>query len=173
MNKENRNNIVKTNIPYTYDVLRNEIAELKNKYTFLETGNIGYSVLGKPIPYIRIGTGEKEVMYSGSFHANEWITTPVLMKFIEEFCIAYETNTNIYEYNAREIFKQTSIYIVPMVNPDGVDLVTGAVKPNTSIYQNYQYIARNFPQIPFPNGWKANFNGESLINFHLYFQKIM
>lgn len=154
--------IVQTDVKYTYEIMINDIKELKNKYPFLETGNIGNTVLGKTIPYIRLGTGEKEVLYSASFHANEWITTVILMKFIEDFCKAYETNTNIYQYNAREIFSQTSIYLIPMVNPDGVDLVTSAVDSNSQIYQNYQYLAKNYPAIPFPNGWKANFNGVDL-----------
>ena len=157
--------IVQTNIAYTYAVMQNDIRRLKERYPFLRTGNIGYSVLGKPIPYVRIGTGQKEVMYNGSFHANEYIVTIVLMKYIEDFCKAYSQNTNIFGYNARNIYNNTTIYIVPMVNPDGVDLVTGAVQPNSRIYQNYQYIARNFPAIPFPSGWKANFNGVDLKNF--------
>ena len=115
-------NIVQTNISYTYEIMINDVSKLKERYTFLETGNIGYSVLGKPIPYIRIGTGEKEVMYSASFHANEWITTVLLMKFIEEFCKAYEQNSNIYQYNARMIFENTSIYIIPMVNPEIISI---------------------------------------------------
>ena len=154
--------IVKTNIAYTYKILREEIEQLQNRYAFLETGNIGYSVLGKPIPYIKLGRGEKEVCYNASFHANEWITSVILMKFIEDFCKAYENNQEIYGYQARQIFSQTSIYLIPMVNPDGVDLVTGAVEENTNIYRNYEYIAKNFPAIPFPSGWKANFNGVDL-----------
>lgn len=155
-------NIVQTNISYTYEILTKDIQELKNKYPFLQIGTIGYTVLGKSIPYIRIGNGAKEVMYSASFHANEWITTVVLMKFVEDFSKAYTQNTTIYDYRAQQIFEETTIYIVPMVNPDGVDLVTGAVQPETSIYQNYQYLAGNFPAIPFPSGWKANFNGVDL-----------
>ncbi len=169
---ENRQNIVDTRVAYTYLVMQNNIQKLKNKYSFLQIGNIGYSVLGRPIPYVKIGKGEKEVMYSGSIHANEWIVTIVLMKFIEDFCEAYESNTNIYGYNATDIFNNTSIYIIPMVNPDGVDLVTGAITPGTKIYENFKYISNNFPNIPFPNGWKANFNGESFTNFHHFFKPL-
>ena len=81
---------------------------------------------GNPIPYIRLGQGPQPVFYSASIHANESITTNVLMKFIEDFCIAYTENKNIFGIDARTIFKNSSIYIVPMSNPDGVNLVNGA-----------------------------------------------
>ncbi len=156
------NLIVPTTINYTSCILQNNIEQLKKKYRFLRTGNIGYSVLGKPIPYIQIGNGPKEVMYSASIHANEWITSVILMKFIEDFSKAYEENSFIYGYSAKEIFDNTKIYIVPMVNPDGVDLVTGVISKNTGIYNQFKDISLNFPSIPFPLGWKANFNGVDL-----------
>ena len=61
--------IVPTNIAYSSCILQSNIEQLKKKYKFLNFGNIGYSVLGKPIPYIRLGNGRKEVMYAASFHA--------------------------------------------------------------------------------------------------------
>ena len=159
---DEENIIIPTNIAYTSCILQNNIEQLKKKYRFLRIGNIGYSVLGKPIPYIKIGNGTNEVMYSASIHANEWITSVVLMKFVENFCKAYEKNEKIYGYSAREIFNKSSIYIVPMVNPDGVDLVTGVIPENTGRYNQFKDISLNFPSIPFPSGWKANFNGVDL-----------
>ena len=159
---EEENIIVPTNIAYSSCILQNNIEQLKKKYRFLKSGNIGYSVLGKTIPYIKIGNGTNEVMYSASIHANEWITSVVFMKFVEHFCKAYEKSENIYGYSAREIFNKTSIYIVPMVNPDGVDLVTGVIPENTGRYNQFKDISLNFPNIPFPSGWKANFNGVDL-----------
>ena len=152
-------NIVRTNMSYFFELLQMNINSLKTVYPFLEMGSIGKSVMGKDLTYIRIGSGEKEVFYSGAIHSNEWITAPMLMKFIENFCRAYVSNSKIYGYNCREIFESSSIYIVPMVNPDAVDLVVGALDENSFYYTNAKKMANNYPEIPFPSGWKANISG--------------
>jgi len=154
--------IVPTDISYSYDIMTLNINALKTIYPFLQTGNIGRSVLGKNIPYIRIGNGRKEVFYSASIHANEWITSVLLMKFIENLSRSFVLGTNIYGYSPNQILNNTSIYIVPMCNPDGINLVTGAIKPGSTTYNNVQKIANDFPNIPFVDGWKANIRGVDL-----------
>ncbi|MBR3614476.1 MAG: peptidoglycan-binding protein [Clostridia bacterium] len=154
--------VVETNISYTSQFLNMDIEALKIIYPFLQVSSIGRSVLGKPLQVIRFGNGQKEVFYCAATHANEWITAPLLMKFLENLSKSYVNNLPVFGINARELFSNVSLYLMPMVNPDGVDLVTGAISENSWAYRNAKQISNNFPNIPFPNGWKANIEGIDL-----------
>lgn len=152
--------VVFTDIDYTYDIMEMDIEGLEARYPFIETGVIGRSVLGRNLYYIKLGTGPVEVHYNGAHHALEWITTPLLMKFIENFCRAYATGSSIRGYNVREIWNMSSIYIVPMVNPDGVNLVLEGLKPDNPYYD--QLLQWNRTGLPFSEVWQANIRGTDL-----------
>lgn len=155
-------NSIPIDVSYTYKLLEMNVLALSTIYPFLEFGNIGESVLGKSIKYVRIGRGKKQVLYNASIHANEWITSVLLMKFVENFSKAYVMDRCVFGYRARELFEECSLYIVPMMNPDGVDIVTGYVGPGDEIYEDAKRIADRYPSIPFPSGWKANIKGVDL-----------
>ena len=155
-------NIVPTNMLYSSSILRQNLSSLVGTYPFLNVQTVSTSVLGSPIYVVKLGNGPKKVFYSASIHANEWITSVVLMKFIEDYSKAFVSNGRLYNYSIRSLFNTCSIYIMPMVNPDGVDLVTGYLPTSSSSYILAENIASNFPDIPFPNGWKANINGVDL-----------
>ena len=72
----------------------------------------------------------------------------------EEVIIQY--GGSVKSSNAKELFSNTSLYIMPMVNPDGVDLVTGGISENSWAYRNTKLISSNFSEIPFPSGFKSN-----------------
>ncbi|HHW48404.1 MAG TPA: LysM peptidoglycan-binding domain-containing protein [Clostridiaceae bacterium] len=152
--------VVFTDIDYTYEILERQIQGLRARYPFLETGVIGRSVMGKNLYYIRLGYGANEVSYNASHHANEWIGTTLVMKFIENFCKAYSVRGSIRGYNIVDIFNYSSIYIIPMVNPDGVNLVT--YWPNYPDPAYNQAALLNTTGLPLPRVWKANIQGVDL-----------
>ena len=143
--------IVPTNVSYNYSLMSQNLASLNRTYPFLNIQTVGNSVLGKNIYVVKLGKGTKKVFYSASIHANEWITSVLLMKFIEDYCIAYNNNSRLYGYSVRRLFNSVSIYIMPIVNPDGVDLVTGNLNKASLTYLNALNISRQFPDIPFPS----------------------
>lgn len=147
---------------FSSNVVYENLNSLRATYPFLQIGSAGKSVLRKDIPYVRIGRGQKEVFYSAAIHANEWITSILLLEFMHEYCAAIQNNSTIWGFSARRLFESVSIYIMPIVNPDGVDLVTGTIPPSSSSYKQAQQISKDFPAIPFVNGWKANIRGVDL-----------
>lgn len=158
-------NIVPTDEKYNSYILRQNIVLLNSTFPFLNIQTVGKSVLGENIYVIKLGRGRKKVFYSASIHANEWITSVLLMKFIEDYCNAYINNSELYGYSIRNLFNSVSIYIMPMINPDGVNLVNGIISSNSPTYLSAKKIANNFPDIPFVDGWKSNIKG---VDFKIY-----
>ena len=102
------------------------------------------------------------MIYSASHHANEWITSLVLLKYAEELAQAIRDGGQVGGRDARALSEAVTIYMVPMVDPDGVDLVVGAIQPGNLQYDLAQRLAADYPAIPFPDGWKANLLGVDL-----------
>lgn len=154
--------IVRTDIPMTSALCEQTIQSLVEAYPFLRTELLTTTAFGRPVRTLVVGEGERKVLYSASHHANEWITTPVILKFVEELAEAIQKDGELYGVKAQNISGAATIYTVPMVNPDGVDLVTGTIEPGSLQYETARKLADNYPGIPFPDGWKANLLGVDL-----------
>ena len=154
--------IVPTNVPMTSQLCEEAILALTARYPFCRSEELATTAFGRKIRTLVIGNGPRKVIYSAAHHANEWITTPVILKFVEDFAEALENGGDIGGVNARTLAETATIYTVPMVDPDGVDLVVGAIQPGQLQYEAARMLAENYPNIPFPNGWKANLLGVDL-----------
>ncbi len=154
--------IVRTDIPITSESCEQMIFALVEKYPFCRTEVIATTAYGRPLRTLVIGNGPRKVIYSASHHANEWITSLVLLKFAEDFARAISENGTVFGVEAQIIADAATVYMVPMVDPDGVDLVTGAIPPGSIPYESARSLAEFYPNIPFPNGWKANLLGVDL-----------
>lgn len=154
--------IVQTDVPITSAENERMIGQIVRTYPFCRTEVIANTAFQRPVSTLVIGNGPRKVIFSASHHANEWITSLVLLKFAEELAQAIQSGGQIYDRDAREIAEKVTIYMVPMVDPDGVDLVTGAIREGDIQYDLARRLAENYPAIPFPNGWKANLLGVDL-----------
>ncbi|MDR1927304.1 MAG: peptidoglycan-binding protein [Oscillospiraceae bacterium] len=154
--------VVPVDIPWSFDLFALTLEGLQARFPFLLVESLGLSVLGRPIYQITVGRGKTRVGYNAAHHANEWITTPVLMKFLEQYAAGISQNSSIGGVDYRRLYSAYTLDLVPMVNPDGVDLVTGALARDTEAFAQAGRIAGEYPRIPFPAGWKANIRGVDL-----------
>jgi g-D-glutamyl-meso-diaminopimelate peptidase len=144
---------------YDYASLMSDLRRLENVYPFMRVPSIGNSVLGKSIPETLIGNGNKRVHYNGSFHANEWITTPIIMTFLNDYLLALTNKSSIRGLSMQSFYGQTTLSVVPMVNPDGVNLVLNG--PPEAEPWNERVVELNRGSQDF-SGWKANIRGVDL-----------
>jgi len=154
--------IVKTDVPMTSALLNETVDALLNAYPFFRSEVLTTTAFGRPVRTLVAGEGPRQVIFSAAHHANEWITAPLLLKFMEELADAYQKGGKIWGVDARTILKYTTVHTVPLVDPDGVDLVTGAIPADSEQYRSAALLAENYPNIPFPDGWKANLLGVDL-----------
>lgn len=139
-----KNKIIK-NTNYTSDKLNNDINKLKKIYkNKIKVEDIGESTQGEKIKCLKIGDKGNKIFINASHHANEWLTSLVIMRVLENLLNKKSKFIN------KKYYKKIQLIIVPMVNPDGV---------NYSINKKDNY-------------WKANINGVDLnVNYPAGFLK--
>jgi g-D-glutamyl-meso-diaminopimelate peptidase len=146
-------------VNYDYARLTRDIQVLREHFPFIRVHSIGESVQGKQLYEIRVGTGNKKVHLDASFHANEWITTPVLMSFLNTYLLGVTNGSRVRGISMMPLYQSVDLSIVPMVNPDGVDLVLHG--PPSAFRE--QILRMNKGSNDF-SGWKANIRGVDLNN---------
>jgi carboxypeptidase T len=116
-----------TGLYHTYEemtVLLHNLAE--NHSDIMSLFSIGTTFEGRDLWMVKLSDNvnqeenEPGVLLMGAHHGNEKPSYEVLIYFIEFMIENYENNTN----DVREVINNTQIFILPMVNPDGVEAGT-------------------------------------------------
>ncbi len=154
--------IVQTDVPITSASNSRMIGELLQTYPFLRSETIATTAFQRPVQTLVAGNGPRKVLFTAAHHANEWITALLLLRFAEELAKAITEGGRIGGIDARKLAERVTIYMIPLVDPDGVDLVTGAIAPGSIQYDLARRLSEDYPSIPFPSGWKANLLGVDL-----------
>ncbi len=156
--------------PYTYDVLKADIEELKSEFSCLEVTSIGKSVWGKGLFCLKLGSGPTKLIYSGAHHGMEWITSAMLVKFVREYLACERDKKALNGFNVEALGKRATVFVVPMVNPDGVRLSALGL-PNWLDIWTKQRLLRQNASMDFKK-WQANANGVDLNhNYDAMWQK--
>lgn len=135
------------------------VKEFTYRYDFIDVSTLAYSILGKSIPLITLGHGKRSVLYIGSHHGMEWITSAILIRFINEYCEEYKRDGQIFGISTRFLDATRKIYIIPMLNPDGVEYSIHGVCSDHVLYD--RLVKMNGGCEDFTK-WQANARGVDL-----------
>ncbi|HIW72945.1 MAG TPA: M14 family metallocarboxypeptidase [Firmicutes bacterium] len=133
------------------------ISALRGRYPFLDAAPIGKSVLGREIMGLVLGRGKEKILYAAAFHGQEWLTSLVLLRLVEDLCAALSGNGMICDINFHQALAGRSLLFIPQVNPDGADIAlhgSGSAGPCARLVRE---LGGNEPGL-----WQANAHGVDL-----------
>lgn len=130
------------------------ISALLTDYGFISKETIGESLCSRPVDMLCIGNREKQVLYAGAFHGMEWITSLLLLKFVDEVCFSVMTGRSMCGVSPGAILNMRGLAVIPCVNPDGVEIqINGADAAG-----KYSQLVRNVSGSD-TKRWQANAGG--------------
>jgi hypothetical protein len=151
--------IVSPTSPYTHDQLMRDVHALCHAYPDLvRYEDAGYSVEGRTLPLLRLGTGRASLLCCGAHYAREYITSACLMYTVNVYARAAAANKRLAGHDMAKLLSDCSLYVMPMVNPDGVALAQGGLKA----VEHPEDVEKMTLVRPSYCEWKANVNGVDL-----------
>ncbi len=146
--------------PLTYELMMEYINVFSERYKNIAVAYIGESILGRAIPAVTLGDPctDSGVLYVGAHHGMEWITSVLLLRFINEFCENLETSKQMYGLNMSYLVRTRHITVIPMLNPDGVNIQITGVPDDCPMGDRLLRMngSKNFKK------WQANARGVDL-----------
>ncbi len=144
---------------YDYEQLISDLNQLASEHPYMEVAYLGKSILGRSIPFLRIGNGNRGVLYVGAHHGMEWITAAILVRFATDFCTRLSEKGKIGKILPNAIYQTHSLYILPMLNPDGVEYQIHGINQDNPLYE--RLLTMNKGSEDFSH-WQANARGVDL-----------
>lgn len=148
---------------YDYDNLCRDVNMITENYGEVEKSIIGKSVMGRDIICLKAGGGKKSIVLLGAYHGLEYLTSAFLIKFILDYTANAAVGGKYFGYSAAELFKNVTLYVIPMVNPDGVDIAVNGLDITNPFHRKIISMAGIHS---FNSVWQANANGVDLNHNH-------
>ncbi len=126
----------------TPEEVEEECRRLAAEYPSLRLESIGRSLLGRRLPLLTVGEGEINVLYVGTHHGAERITSLFLLRFAQEMA---------------KLPPPLRLSILPMLNPDGASIAMGLAPSDP--YRQARLRMNGGPDF---RRWQANARGVDL-----------
>lgn len=155
--------VKKTKKHYDYATMEANLRQLAKVYPqWLEVTSIGKTEDNRQIFCATVGNkkAKKQMIVTVSMHAREYLNTMFTMQKIEEYMNNYQKKINQIGMSYEQLFNQVCLYIVPMVNPDGVQIAQYGANGLKS--KRLQKNVKNMLKKTSYTKWKANANGVNL-----------
>ena len=126
-------------VKITYDVLLEDVAALEKAYPdLISTFTVGTTLEGREIPAFTFGRGERVIFYGASIHASEYVTTNFILEMVDRYAAGYyadRAEDGFLSY--RELLDSVTFYVIPEINPDGVNIVQNGARACTVNIKKY------------------------------------
>ena len=141
---------------YDYAQFTMDADRISKQYRKIKLFSIGESVMEKKLFCLKAGEGKRKLFINGAHHGLEYLSAAFIMKFLEEYVRCGECGDEFFGYDSLSLMKRTTLFAVPMVNPDGVDIAIHGIDVTNPYHRE---LISNVGIHSFNKVWQANVNG--------------
>lgn len=144
---------------YDSNYLISDLNRLERRFRFIDLFSVGESVCEKKIYAVKLGRGEKKFLITAAEDGMQYLSAKLLMRFTEGLAEAFAGGARFFGRNTAELFADISLFVLPMINPDGVDIALHGLDITNAYHRRLISMAgiHSFCRV-----WCANANGVEL-----------
>ncbi|HHX62391.1 MAG TPA: peptidase M14 [Epulopiscium sp.] len=114
-------------------------------------------ILARTVFAVEVGKGPKQILVNGTHHARECLTAVLVLDQIDYIAKLKEENKLAAGSNVSALLDKVTFVFVPLLNPDGANLVLNGEVSLKEAFKNKGYLKPTLFK-----SWKANINGVDL-----------
>ncbi len=152
---------------YTYEDLKQDLKIISMQYSeYVKVKKLCTTCDGREVIDIVVSgpNAMKSIFINGGTHANEYISSQLVVKQLINFLDALKNNEKYNGASIKDLLSSVEIHVVPMINPDGITLCQKGLSgiKNENIADMIRKIAQNDGEdisSEYFHTWKANAQG--------------
>lgn len=158
--------------PSDYKNICRVTTQITNTYPYFKIRNYGKSICGRDLIVLESTCkgepGRQRVLFAGAFHGMEWITTSILLHFVQRLCHAASRNETLCGRDANAALEHSRLVVAPCVNPDGVEIQIHGAKTAGDYADLVKQVSKGDT-----THWQSNARGVDINhNFNAYWHKL-